>query len=70
MIYKCYLVIGCFDLKICIFQQIVVTVHYILNHFVKKAPYHRYSTGFSIPMPLKLMTKIPEHTTSFLCLHC
>ena len=27
----CYLLIACFDWKICVFQQIVVRVYYILN---------------------------------------
>ena len=27
----CYLFIGCFDWKICVFQQTVVRVYYILN---------------------------------------
>ena len=27
----CYLVIGCFDVKIVIFQQTIVRVYYILN---------------------------------------
>ena len=32
----CYLVIGCFNWKICVFQQTVVRVYYILKQNIKR----------------------------------